>query len=233
MLSLLSVKSLLQNMIFLKFKTQSFLVLLAFFIFGFSSKVEVKKFSTDDILLRSRVALLNVKTANYDCNFLQRFAGGKDTLKTTANISMEKKNIDTLLGCNIKMNSQFMFYSLTFKTELFYNGKKNIALNHTRKKATIDTIGMRGKAKPTVDLLKQNFPTANLMNHYSEKLPFEPFFKNTTKINQLPDEKVGTYTCYKLEIISKDSPENNKRITYLFIDKQSFLPVRRIDPGGS
>ena len=218
-------------MTFLKYKTPIFLLLLSFFVFGFKSKVKV--LTPDDILLRSRVALLNVKSANYACNFMQKFSGGKDTLKTTANIFMEKKNSDTLLRCNLKLTSQFSFYALTFKTELFYNGKKNVALNHTRKKATIDTIGIRGQGKPTMDMLKQNFPTADLMNHYSEQLPFEPFFKKGTIINTLADEQIGQYTCFKIEIISKELAGNNKRTTTLFIDKKSYLPVRRIDLVGS
>lgn len=208
------------------YKTLFLITLISFFTFGFS--VKLRKFSTDDLLLKSRLAILNVKNVNYDCNFLQKFAGGNDTLKTKANVAMEIKSKDTLLGCDIKMTSQFVFYSIGLKTELFYNGKKNISLNHTKKKATIDTIGPRGKGKPTLNLLKQNFPTANLMNHYTEKLPYEPFFKSTTKINMLPDEKVGAYLCYKLEIYSTDA-DRKKRITQLYIDKKTFLPVRRID----
>lgn len=184
--------------------------------------------TSDDILLRSRVALLNVKNINYDCSFQHKFAGGNDTLKTLATISMERKNTDTLLGCNLKMTSQFNFYALTFKTELFYNGRKNISMNHTRKKATIDTIGIRGKGKPTLDMLKQNFPSANLMNHYTEKLPYEPFFKKNNKIIMLADEKVGDYLCYKIEILSMDA-DHRKRITNLYIDKKTYLPVRRMD----
>jgi hypothetical protein len=208
-------------------KTPILLLFMSFFIFGFKAKD--KRFTSDDILLRSRFALLNVKSANYTCSFMQKFAGGRDTLKTNANIFMEKKKQDTLLRCNLKMTSQFTFYALTFKTELFYNGKKNISLNHTRKKATVDTVGARGNGKPTIDLLNQNFPTADLMNHYTESLPFEPFFKTGTKINTLEDEQVGDYLCYKIKIITKDSQTNNRRVTTLYIDKHSFLPVRRID----
>lgn len=211
---------------FNKYKTPALLLLLAFFVFGFSSKT--KLVTSSDILLRSRIALLNVKSVNYDCNFVQKFAGGNDTLKTSATISMEKESVDTLLGCRMKMTSQFQFYAITFKTELFYNGKKNITMNHTRKKATVDTIGPRGKGKPTRDLLKQNFPTANLMNHYTEKLPYEPFFKKSNNIRLLEEEKVGNYECYKIEIISQD-PDRKKRITNIYIDKKSFLPVRRMD----
>ncbi|WP_317896746.1 hypothetical protein [Aurantibacillus circumpalustris] len=214
-------------MIHSKLKTPILIVVLSFFLFGFNSKV--KLLSPDDILLRSRYALLNVKSVNYSCNFMQKFAGGKDTLKTMANILLEKKSEDTLLHCNLKLTSQFTFYALTFKTELFYNGKKNVALNHSRKKVTIDTIGNRGKGKPTMDMLKQNFPTANLINHYTEQLPFEPFFKKGAIINTLEETQIGSYTCFKLEITTKDFPENTKRITTLFIDKQSYLPIKRID----
>jgi len=213
-------------MTLLRHKPLVLITLLSFIIFGFGYKI--RRVSTDDILLRSRAAILNVNNVNYDCNFMQKFAGGNDTLKTRANIFMEIKAKDTLLGCDMKMTSQFNFYAMEFKTELFYNGKKNISLNHTKKKATIDTTGNRGRGKPTTNLLKQNFPTANLLNHYTEKLPYERFFKNTTKITLLSEEKVGAYTCYKLEILSLD-PDRKKRITRLFIDKKTFLPVRRID----
>ncbi|PBQ33436.1 hypothetical protein CNR22_17175 [Sphingobacteriaceae bacterium] len=211
---------------FFRYKSPVLLFLISFLIFGFS--VKMKRVSCDDILLRSRIALLNVKSVNYDCNFVQKFAGGNDTLKTSATISMERESVDTLLGCKMKMTSQFQFYAITFKTELFYNGKKNITMNHTRKKATIDTVGPRGKGKPTMSLLKQNFPTANLMNHYTEKIPYEPFFKKSNKIKMLEEEKVGNYVCYKIEIISQD-PDRKKRITNIYIDKKSFLPVRRMD----
>ncbi len=214
-------------MIILKFKTPVLLLLLCFFIFGFNSKVSM--ISCDDVLLRSRLALLSIKNINYTCSFMQKFASGNDTLKTTATILLEKKILDTLLGCNMKMTSNFKFYAIAFNTELFYNGKKNISLNHTKRKAIIDTLGDRGKGKPTLNLLKQNFPTANMMNHYTEKLPYEPFFKNTAKTFMLDEEKVGSYMCYKLQIISKESPGNANRTTFLFIDKQTFLPVRRID----
>jgi|GEM_PF-2263577 len=214
-------------MIFTKFKTPVLLLLVSFFIFGFSSKVIIV--SCDDVLLRSRLALLNVKNINYNCNFMQKFAGGNDTLKTNANIILEKKSMDTLLGCNMKMTSNFKFYAIAFNTELFYNGKKNISMNHTKRKATIDTTGSRGKGKPTMNLLKQNFPTASMMDHYTEKLPYEPFFRNTSKTILLDDEKVGSYTCYKLQITIKEHPGNTSRTIFLFIDKQTFLPVRRID----
>jgi len=217
-------------MIFFKYKSLFLITLISFFTFGFSLKLRI--FSCDDILLRSRYAILNVKNINYDCNFLQKFAGGNDTLKTKASIAMEIKNKDTLLGCDLKMSSQFLFYSISLKTELFYNGKKNISINHTKKKATIDTTGIRGRGKPTLNSLSQNFPTANLMNHYTEKLPYEPFFKSSTKISMLEEEKVGIYTCYKLEIVSQD-PDHKKRTTTLYIDKKSFLPVRRVDAVGT
>lgn len=202
------------------------LALCLFFAFGFGFKIS--RITCDDVLLKSRVAILNVDNVNYDCSFQQKFAGGNDTLKTKANIFMEMREKDTLLGCDMKMTSQFNFYQMEFKTELFYNGKKNISLNHTKKKATVDTTGVRGRCKPTMSMIKQNFPSAFLLNHYTEKLPYEPFFKSNTKITMQADEKVGAYTCYKLEILSVD-PDRKKRITRLFIDKKTFLPVRRID----
>jgi len=212
-------------MTFKKYKSLFLLTLLSFFFFGFSLKTRM--LSTDDILLRSRLAISTVRNLNYDCSFVQKFAGGNDTLKTKATIYMDLKSRDTLLGCDMKMTSQFTFYSIGLKTELFYNGKKNISLNHTKKKATIDTIGARGSGKPTVNLIKQNFPTADLINHYTEKKPYEPFFKKFTKITHLSDEKVGVYTCYKLEILSMEA--GKKKVVQLFIDKETFLPVRRID----
>lgn len=193
---------------------------------GFGYKL--RKISCDDVLLKSRMAILNLKNIDYNCRFVQKFAGGNDTLKTSANVAMEINSKDTLLGCDMKMTSQFDFYTVSFKTELFYNGKKNISLNHTKRKATIDTTGRRGKGKPTIDLLKQNFPTANLLYHYTEKLPYEPFFKSHNKVSLLGDEQVGAYTCYRLEILTVD-PDKKKRIIQLFIDKKTFLPVRRID----
>lgn len=209
-----------------KYRSPVLLLFLSFIVLGFSSKMKI--ISSSDVLLRSRLAILSIKNINYDCRFAQKFAGGNDTLKTEATVLMEMKAKDSLLGCDMKMTSQFRFYAMNFKTELFYNGKHNIALNHTKKKATVDTMGIRGRAKPILNMISQNFPTASLMNHYTEKLPFEPFFKNTNKIILMDDEQVGAYLCYKLKIQPKNTLDRSK-ITILYIDKQSFLPVRRID----
>jgi hypothetical protein len=213
-------------MIFTGIKRIVYLSLPLFFIFAFSGKIG--KLSNDDILLRSRYSLLKINNLQYRCEFSQKFAGGRDTLKTNATILLERKNTDTILGCDMKMTSRFKFFAMSFETELFYNGKKNISLNHTRKRATIDTIGPRGQGKPTMSLLKQNFPSAELMNHYTENLPYEPFFKKGNKVSALPDQRIGEYVCYHLRIVSKD-PDRKKRITHLFIDKESFFPIRRMD----
>lgn len=205
------------------------LLLLSFIVFFHSGfRHAVAKVSSQEILLKSRNAILKVKTIHYTCHFMQKFAGGNDTLKTNANLYLEIKNNDSLMGCNMKMTGEFRFYAMSFKTELYYTAKKNITLNHTKKKATVDTTGSRGKAKPVKTLLKQNFPTADLLNHYTEKTPYALLLAKQTKVNMQKDEKIGMYTCYKLEITSKDS-DGKKRVSILFIDKASLLPVRRID----
>lgn len=68
-------------------------------LFAFNSTE--KPLTADEILAKSKEAILNAKTVSYSFHVKNKFFDSKDTNKLSGNLIMERNTSDSVLGCNI------------------------------------------------------------------------------------------------------------------------------------
>lgn len=211
---------------YLRSTLYSFSLLIFIFVSSFTN--ENDPVTGKEILTKSREALLTLKTISYSFSSHRKQFYDYDTTVTKGEVHLEKKAEDSLMECHFKAICFSKTKDEELKMESFYNGTNYICLIEPAKVAYLDSAEKKRMSNP--EYIKNTSYLQGLMTEFSDILPYNSLFSENAYIQVLPPEKTNGYSCYKLEIKFKNLKDINKnRFIVLYIDRKTFLPVRKIE----
>lgn len=209
----------------MRIKNSVLLFLAAILLSGFASDQE--PITAEEILSRSKQALLKLQSASYDFNFRSKSTDKYDTSFIEGKVYLEKHAEDTLLGCYFRSTTRLIYGNNNSKAETFYNGKKFLSLSSSAQSAYADSSIGKGFANP--NYIKNNYKLNGLLPDLYQVTPFKDALNGDSETSILPAEKIGGRLCYTIKILHKTT-DRSVKINYstVYIDRKTFLPLRKI-----
>lgn len=183
--------------------------------------------TAEEILSRSKQAILKLQSASYDFNFHSKSTDKYDTSFIEGKVYLEKQLEDTLMGCYFISTADLTSGTHSSKAATFYNGKKFRSLSSSGQSAYLDSSIGKEFAHPPY--IKNNYKLYGLLPELYKGSPYKSLLKDSSEISILPAEKTGDRLCYKIKL-TYNTNNGYFKISHsiIYIDRKTFLPLRKI-----
>lgn len=171
--------------------------------------------SAEEILRRVESMLLEHSSISYDIIFRQKYFSGDDTIRVDARCELIRAQEDTAFG-------GALWYRTADSLEIFYDYRTIYAFYRSQGEVvTFDP------AKGETFVVNGNIAGNVIETGFLSPSLFTWFLKPENAVTLEGEEMIGDRACWKIRIVRPDTEESTDRVQYVWVEKETFLPIRR------